>query len=79
MGSESMVSPLESVLRQAMSLTANDRAAMVDALIVSLDKPDPAVDSAWLKEAESRLAAYHAGEIQAVEARDVFIELGKTL
>jgi len=67
----------ETVLRQALELPANDRAALVDELIVSLDKPDPALDALWLKEAESRLAAYRSGELGAVDADEVFSELGK--
>ena len=30
----------------------------------------------WLKEAESRMAAYRAGELGAVDADEVFTELG---
>ena len=67
----------ETVLRQALELPANDRAALVEELIVSLDKPDPALDVLWLKEAESRLAAYRSGELGAVDADEVFSELGK--
>jgi len=32
----------ETLLRQALELPANDRAALVESLIISLDKPDPA-------------------------------------
>jgi hypothetical protein len=46
-------------------------------LVESLDKPDPALDALWLKEAESRLAAYRAGELEAVDAQEVFAELGQ--
>jgi len=67
----------ETVLRQALELPANDRAALVEELIVSLDKPDPALDVLWLKEAESRLAAYRSGELGAIDADEVFAELGK--
>jgi putative addiction module component (TIGR02574 family) len=70
------VSP-EILLRQALELPANDRAALVEGLIVSLDKPDPALDALWLKEAESRLAAYRSGELGAVDADEVFAELGR--
>jgi hypothetical protein len=65
------------VLREAMQLRANDRAALVDELLLSLDKPDPELDALWLKEAESRLAAYKAGTLGAVDAKQVFAELGK--
>ncbi len=72
-----MAASTETLLRQALELTANDRAALIDGLIVSLDKPDPAVDALWLKEAESRMAAYRSGELDAVNADQVFAELGK--
>jgi putative addiction module component (TIGR02574 family) len=67
----------ESLLRQALELPANDRAALVEGLILSLDKPDPVLDTLWLKEAESRLAAYRSGELAAVDADEVFSELGR--
>ena len=67
----------ETLLRQALELTANDRAALIEGLIVSLDKPDPAVDALWLKEAESRMAAYRSGELEAIDADEVFAELGR--
>jgi putative addiction module component (TIGR02574 family) len=72
-----MAASPETLLRQALELPANDRAALVDGLIVSLDKPDPAVDSLWLKEAESRMAAYRSGELDAVDADEVFTALGR--
>ena len=55
----------------------NDRAALIEGLILSLDQPDPAIDALWLKEAESRLAAYRSGELDAVDADQVFAELGR--
>ncbi|HBB93917.1 MAG TPA: addiction module protein [Blastocatellia bacterium] len=72
-----MVASTEALLRQALELPANDRAALVDGLIVSLDKPDPAIDALWLREAESRMAAYRSGELDAVDADQVFAELGR--
>jgi len=72
-----MTPSTETLLRQALGLPANDRAALIEGLIVSLDKPDPAVDALWLKEAESRMAAYRSGELDAVDADQVFAELGK--
>ena len=72
-----MVASTETLLRQALELPANDRAALVDGLIVSLDKPDPAIDALWLREAESRMAAYRSGELDAVDAEQVFAELGR--
>jgi len=36
----------ETLLRQALQLTAIDRAALVEGLITSLDKPDPELENA---------------------------------
>ena len=72
-----MAASTENLLRQALELPANDRAALVEGLILSLDKPDPAIDALWLKEAESRMAAYRSGELDAVDADQVFAELGR--
>ncbi len=66
-----------SLLSQALQLPATERAALVDELIGSLDKPDPTLDALWLREAQSRLAAYRAGDLEAIDAEIVFEELGK--
>ena len=44
---------------------------------IGLDKPDPSLDAQWLKEAEDRMAAYNSGVLGAVDAEQVFGELGK--
>ncbi len=69
----------QKLLRQALGLPAVERAALVEGLVESLDKPDPALDVLWLKEAESRMAAYRAGELGAVDAEDAFAELGQKI
>jgi putative addiction module component (TIGR02574 family) len=72
-----MAASTETLLRQVLKLPANDRAALIEELIISLDKPDPAVDALWLEEAESRMAAYRSGELDAIDADQVFAELGR--
>jgi putative addiction module component (TIGR02574 family) len=72
-----MSASAENLLRQALQLPSDDRAALVEELITSLDKPDAELDALWLKEAESRMAAYRAGELVAIDAEEVFAELGK--
>ena len=66
----------ETLLQQAIHLPVNDRAALIEGLIVSLDKPDSELDALWLKEAENRMAAYRSGALEAVDADQVFAELG---
>lgn len=65
------------LLRQAIALPASERAALVEGIIASLDRPNPSLDALWVKEAEDRLAAYDAGELDAVDANQVFADLGK--
>ena len=72
-----MATSPKSLLQQALRMSPNERAALVETLLLSLDKPDPEIDALWLKEAEDRLAAYHSGELGAVDAEQVFAELGK--
>jgi putative addiction module component (TIGR02574 family) len=74
-----MATSAKSILDQALRLPANDRAALVENLILSLDKPDSSLDAQWLKEAEGRLVAYQSGELAAVDADEIFGELGKRI
>ena len=67
------------IFHQALELPSNDRAALVEGLIASLDKPDPALDAIWLREAEDRMAAYRAGELEVVDAEQVFADIGKKI
>jgi putative addiction module component (TIGR02574 family) len=70
-----MSSQSKSIIREALQLSAVERATLVDTLIMSLDKPDAALDVEWLKEAESRMAAYRAGKLRATDAEQVFSEM----
>ncbi len=67
----------KSILRQAIQLPAIERAGLVDELFESLHETEASIDALWLREAEGRLAAYRAGELDSADARDVFSELGK--
>ena len=67
----------QKLLDQAMQLPLLDRAALIEGLITSLDKPDPSLDKNWLKEAESRMTAYRSGELAAVDIEEAFSELGR--
>lgn len=72
-----MTNSARKMLQQAMQLSAPDRAALVERLIASLDKPDNTLDTLWLKEAEDRMNIYRAGELAAVDADEVSAELGR--
>ena len=55
----------------ATTLPPDERIALVEEILSSLDQPDPAMDRLWAKEAEDRLAAYRRGEIKTVELEEV--------
>jgi hypothetical protein len=74
-----MPASVKYILDQALKLPANDCAALVDTLILTLDKPDPTLDAQWLKEAEGRLAAYHSGQLDAIDAEEVLRALGQQI
>ena len=55
----------------ATTLPPDERIALVEEILSSLDQPDLAMDRLWAKEAEDRLAAYRRGEIKTVELEEV--------
>jgi putative addiction module component (TIGR02574 family) len=67
--------PVKNLLDQVLRLPPAERAVLVETLISSLDSPDPSMDAKWRQEAEDRLAAFRAGEIEAEDADAVFREL----
>jgi hypothetical protein len=67
-----MATSAKTLLQQAIQLPAGERAVLADELIESLGAVDPALDAAWLREAQDRLAAYRTGELLAVDAEVVF-------
>ncbi len=60
------------ILRDAMHLNANDRFAIVDALLKSLDKPDKEIDEIWATEAVDRLKAYREGGLETTSMEEIF-------
>jgi hypothetical protein len=48
---------------------------LIDELMASLDRPDPAVDALWADEAEDRLAAYDRGEMATHNISEVGAKL----
>jgi putative addiction module component (TIGR02574 family) len=61
-----------------MQLPPEERLALVDELLDTLDVPDTALDALWAKETDSRLAAYRRGEVQALALSDVIAKYQAT-
>jgi hypothetical protein len=62
--------------REALRLPAHQRALLADTLLESLDDEAACkIELARAQEAESRLAAYHRGELPALDGPAVIREL----
>jgi putative addiction module component (TIGR02574 family) len=64
----------KNLLKEALELPPIERAALVDRLLTSLDKPDEAIDEVWRKEIAARLRAYRSGAAATVSAEDILAE-----
>jgi putative addiction module component (TIGR02574 family) len=62
------------VLEQALKLKPDERFMAVEGLIKSLDEPDSSLDAIWADEAEKRLKAYRAGNLEGIPIEEIFTE-----
>ena len=62
------------VCNDAMKLSPYERIELIENLFFSLDASDERrrIDQLWAEEAEDRLSAYEAGEIETISAAEVF-------
>ena len=65
------------VLRNALTLTPDHKAALIDTLLSGLDKPDEHIEGLWAREAESWIDAYEQGRIKAVALRRCLRSIGR--
>lgn len=65
------------ILEQALHLSQNERAVVVEGLLSSLDRPDSTIDELWAEEAEARIDAAERGEMETVSAQEVFAKYDK--
>ncbi len=62
------------ILEQALQLRPDERFILVEGLLKSLDEPDYHLDAIWVEEAEKRLKAYRAGELEGIPMAELFPE-----
>ena len=62
----------QDIVKQALALDPSKRFDVAEKILHSLDQPDPAIDALWQLEAERRLAAHRAGQVQGIPAEDIF-------
>ncbi len=60
------------LLDEATKLKPQERFALVESLIKSLDEPDTNLDEIWADEAEKRLNAYRDGRLDSISMEEIF-------
>ena len=60
----------ESILKEAMALSPDQKAELIDKLLSSLDKPDEEIEALWTKEVEERIYAYDTRNINKMKNED---------
>ncbi|MHB8337408.1 MAG: addiction module protein [Ignavibacteriaceae bacterium] len=53
--------------QKAIELRPIERIQLVEAILYSLDKPNPEIEKSWIAEAEARYEAYKRGELEATD------------
>ena len=67
----------DEIINEAQALPPEERAAVVDSLLRSLNPPDPKIDGAWMNVARERLAELRSGSVKAIPGDEVFAKLEK--
>jgi len=64
---------LADILEIALRLDLNDRAALAERLLASLDElSEEEAEKLWVEEAQRRLEEYRAGRAKAIPSEEVF-------
>ena len=66
-----MSTETRTLIEQARALPPEERIPLVEDMLDSLDRADPAIDRLWAREAADRLAAFRRGEVAARDLSDV--------
>ncbi|MHB8743818.1 MAG: addiction module protein [Sulfuricaulis sp.] len=73
-----MKSSAKDILDRALEMPENDRAAIAERLLTSLDaKPDRNVEKAWQQEIQRRLSELDRGDVECVPWEEVRSRMGK--
>ncbi len=72
-----MNAKIKALSKEARRLSPEERIALVEDLLKSLDPTDPEIEKLWAEEARDRLQAYRRGEIDTVSLDEVLAGLSK--
>ena len=62
----------EDLIAEALTRPIEERVAIADTLLQSLNPVDPDIESQWVAVAKERLAEMRAGAVEAVPSEEVF-------
>lgn len=60
------------LIDEVLSLPVEERVAIVDSLLKSLNMPDPVIDKEWIEVAKRRLEELRSGKVDPVPGKEVF-------
>jgi putative addiction module component (TIGR02574 family) len=66
---EERMADTESILKEAMALSPDQKAELIDKLLSSIDKTYEEIEALWAKEAEERIDAYDKGEMKSISLK----------
>lgn len=68
-----MAPEVSDILKKALALPPEARAALVGSLLESLDEhpPDPAIEAAWSEEIKRRIEEVNSGKVQLIPYEEV--------
>jgi putative addiction module component (TIGR02574 family) len=66
-----MSNDAKTLIEQARALPPEDRIALVEDVLDSLDPADAEIDRLWAREATDRVAAYRRGDLTAKDLNDI--------
>lgn len=66
-----MMEPLI-LIEEGLQLKPAQRFMVVDALVRSLDVPNPNIEKQWADEAQRRLTAYKEGRLETISFEEMF-------
>ena len=70
-----MTKQTQSILDEAVKLPDAEKLVLVEGILTSLSEPGDDWGKAWTKEATARMAEYTSGQVEAIDADEVFAEL----
>ncbi len=62
---------VDQLAKKATGLQPVERIRLVEAILYSLDKPDPDIEQSWIAESEARYEAYKRGEIETIDWEEI--------